>query len=210
MGEIDSDSLVPLVEAYAGNMRSIVTFLRAGGPVTCATSHGDTMLHAAAEGWQHTMVEFLIASGANPNAQNDNGDTALHVVTLSRSCPSKGLFLKHIAPEEARRQTFFQLLFYGKTEAGIVNAQGVSALHLAATNGDALAVLQLTLERPQLVDQLTAKGAPALFLAVLGGHAECARFLIASGANVNFELKNGYRICDLIRSSDNAELSGLV
>jgi ankyrin repeat protein len=58
----------PNLSAYAGNLDFVVAFLRAGGPVSHADANGDTMLHAAATGWQHRMAELLILFDADVNA----------------------------------------------------------------------------------------------------------------------------------------------
>src|SRR5438309_1497855 len=129
----------PLVAAFAGTMEFIVPFLRAGAPASYCNSFGDSLLHAAAEGWQYPMVEFLILSGANANAQNRNGDTPLHTVTRSRQVPVDGMFLSDADSLDARRKTFSALLTR-RADRTVKNIQGAIPLHVAAADGDLLAI----------------------------------------------------------------------
>jgi ankyrin repeat protein len=208
LNKADSDENGPHLAAYAGSMDFMVAFLRADGPVGYSNSAGDTPLHAAADGWQSRMVEFLILSGAGVNAQNKNGDTPLHTLTRSRIIPCKGTFLKDIVPQDAREATFRMLLLRG-ANTGIKNLQGGSALHLAAWEGDLVALNMLSIASSCLIDDVTTKGVTSLALAILGEHVDCATRLIKMGANINFILPNGERPVDLLRSSGNSALQAL-
>lgn len=203
-----SKSLIPHISAFAGDMNTIVPYLRAGGPVSHCDENENTILHAAVEGWQHRMVEFLILWGAEVNAQNKNGDTPLHTLVRKREVPFEGQFLKDIAPEQARKKTFFMLLLH-RADTTILNVQGGNALHLAAHEGDLLAIDELVVRARKSVDALTSKGATALLLAILEDHVACARHLIASGADVNFDYKAGVTPLRLMYSSENAEMRAL-
>ena len=197
---------IPLVSAYAGDMKFMVPFIREGGAVSHSNAHGDTILHADADGWQHRMVEFLILSGVDVNIQNKDGDTALHTVTRSRTVPAEGRFLRDSVPEKARKETFRELLLFGKVDAEILNVQGANALHLAAHEGDSLAITELLMARRELVDKVTSKGATALLLAILREHVECAKLLISFGADISVTLTDGVRRLDLLRSGENVQL----
>ena len=199
------------ISAYAGDMHFIVSYLREGGPASFTNTHGDTILHAAADGWQHRMVEFLIIWGVNVNAQNKDGDTPLHVLTRSSEVPFEGKLLLDSEPEQARRNTFRNLR---KTDTSIKNIQGANALHLAAYRGDLVAIQELySIDRKSLIDEVTSKGVTALTLAILEEHVECVKLLINLGANINFKMTIGsdsFRPIDLLHSSENAELRSLI
>lgn len=200
----DADSVInPHISAYSGDMRFIVPFLREGGTVSHSDPHGDTILHAAASGWQHRMVQFLILTGADVNAQNKDGDTALHAIIRSRAVPSpaKGQWLRGTELDEARRATFIEL-FIGSADRTIKNVQGASPLHLAAHEGDLFAIDLLLLAGSEAVDLPSSKGATALALAILEEHVECARRLLMAGADPNIELVDGIRPADLLHSSE--------
>lgn len=205
----DSRENAPLMSAYAGDMDFTVPFLKSFGSALYANSHGDTLLHAAAEGWQYRMVEFLIIYGSDPNAQNNVGNTPLHTLTQSREIPLGGTFIKDSNPYDARTQAFRTLLLR-KAHREVRNSQGGTALHYAAWEGDLLAVTELTLgEASGTIDNLTTKGATALALAIMNNHVECARRLLQCGASVVFELPTGRSLVDVMRSSDNPEMRSL-
>jgi ankyrin repeat protein len=86
-GTDQSSENVPLISAYGGSMEFVVSFLKAGGSIDYMNSNGETMLHAAAEGWQHQMINFLLIWGANVNGQDRFGNTPLHRLTLTREPP---------------------------------------------------------------------------------------------------------------------------
>ncbi len=205
----DSSDNVPHISAYAGDMNFMVPYIQAGGPPSQHNASGDTIWHAAVDGWQHRMVEFLLLSGADVNAKNKHGNTPLHAIVRSQDIPFDGQFLRHIAPEEARKETFRMLLRHG-ADTSIQNMQGAIALHLAAHEGDLIAIDELLLGgRVTSIDAVTSKGATALVLAILQEHVACAKRLIAFGADVNFKFQNDITPLRLLYSSDNAELRAL-
>lgn len=196
----------PLIAAFSGTMEFMVTFLNSGGSVSYANNHGDSLLHAAADGWQHSMIEFLIISGANPNVQNSDGDTPLHMVTRRREIPSEGTFIFEDDPFTARSKTFIALLLRS-ADRGIRNIQGANPLHLAAWEGDLLAINQLA--HPQDIDDRTSKGATALALAILNGHSSCAKRFIQFCADPTIALPSGSTILDLILNHDSPRIREL-
>lgn len=197
----------PLIAAYSGSMDFLVPFLKAGGPASYANDHGDTLLHAAADGWQYRMIEFLILSGAQVNAQNLDGDTPLHFVTSRCEPSSEGMFIAGCDCADARSRTFGVLLLRG-AEARIINNRGETPLHLAAWGGDLEAINVLA--NHSAIDDLTAKGASALMLAVLNGHVSCTKRLLEFGANADMALASGRRVSDIIRSSPNPRMRVLL
>ncbi len=196
----------PLIAAFAGSMVFLVPFLNAGGPVCYTNDDGDTLLHAAADGWQHRMVEFLIISGADPNAQNLKGETPLYMLTTRCDPPSEGTFSSEPDPSAARLKTFHALL-WRRADPGIKTVAGDTPLHFAAWHGDLVALKELA--RPKTIEEKTTKGATALMLAVLNGHALCAKRLMELGANSDVEFSEGDRILDMIRDSDDPDMRAL-
>jgi len=61
--------------------QSMVLLLDAGVPVDSVDGHGRTPLHFAAINGKEEVVELLLACGANPDGQDQNGLTALHVAS---------------------------------------------------------------------------------------------------------------------------------
>ena len=203
----DSSDDVPHLSAYAGTMDFMVPYIQAGGPPSQQDTDGNTILHAAVDGWQHRMVEFLILSGADINAQNKNGATPLHQIVRSHHIPFKGKFLREISPEDARKKTFRMLIRHG-VDTSIQNIQGANALHLAAHSGDIIAIDELLIGGMMAVDAVNSKGATALLIAILQEQVACVKRLIAIGADVNFQLDNTTPL-RLLLSSDNTAMRDL-
>jgi ankyrin repeat protein len=148
------------------------------------------------------MGEFLILSGADVNAQNDVGDTPLHMVTRTRDIPAEGQFLRNrfvgkIVPQEARKATF-RMLHFRKANMRITNVHGANAIHLAAHAGDLLALDELLSSGGlDLIDEVDAKGLTALALAIACEHVDCIKRLINMGADLKFRLPNGTRLDEI-------------
>ena len=102
----------------------------------------------------------------------------------------------------ARSETF-RALFMRKADATIKDVRGATPLHIAAQNGDRLALSTLALRTP--IDILTSKGATALALAALYGHKDCAEYLIRAGASMDMELRGGHKVGDFVRMLENPE-----
>lgn len=210
MGKAESDENVPHISAYAGDMNFMVPYVQTSGPPSQRNANGDTILHAAADGWQHRMVEFLVLSGADINAQNKQGDTPLHSIVRSRTVPFDAQFLQNETPADARTNTFNELILRG-ADISIQNMQGANPLHLAAHEGDLTAIKWLVPGRgKKLIDAVTSKGATALALAIFQEHIACAKQLITFGADVNLRLgPKATTPLEFLRFSENAELRAL-
>lgn len=204
-----SSENVPLIGAYSGSMAIVVSFIkRCGWEAACCYTNngGDTLLHAAADGWQYHMVEFLIVAGADRNAQNSDGQTPLHMITESRNVPDVGCFNSYPDPLMARSETFSVLGLYG-ADANIKDVGGATPLHRAAREGDLFAIDALA--RPTTIDELNTNGATALMLAVLYGHTSCAKRLMEIGANSDITSPDGCHLLDFMRESDEPSMRAL-
>jgi ankyrin repeat protein len=189
-------------------MITVVPFVLEGGPLSHSDTDGNTMLHAAASGWQERMVEFLILAGAAVNAQNKDGDTALHLVTDSASPTPGPLTKSERSPEEARRSTFTRL-FVGGADLTARNNRGHIPLHVAALRGDILALENLLAADPGHMDLPGPTGATSLALAISKGYVECTRMLIRAGADPHLDIRDGIRPLDLLEMSDNPDMQAL-
>jgi ankyrin repeat protein len=81
--------------AEAAALESVKAYHRAGGNIDAPDADGSgTRLHVAAAKRQRTVVEFLIAYGANLNARDKFGYTPLHVAVRAndRACAAMLLF----------------------------------------------------------------------------------------------------------------------
>ncbi len=115
-------------------------------------------------------VERLLARGANPNAWNDVGNTALYEAIESGYLPTVQLLINYHADVNARTR------------------EGTTALHEAADFGQKR-IVELLLDRHADVNaKITGEwkaGSTPLHEAVCARHAEIVPLLVAHGANLS-------------------------
>jgi ankyrin repeat protein len=127
------------------------------------------LMRAAREGLAD-VVAALLAKGAAVDARNENGNTALLELVLSRG--------PNPAPEVAR------LLLDGGADVNATNIRKRSALMIAAgrSGGVDVALVRQLLDRGARIDAANQDGQTALMFAAQSGQTEIARELIDRGA----------------------------
>src|SRR5687768_12250406 len=128
----------------------------AASPVADAAMKGDA-----------ATVRALVAKGADVNAAQPDGMTALHWASLNGDL-----------------KTLDVLLVAGATTESLTRLGGYTALHLASSRGHAPIVARL-LEAGSKPKALTATGVQPIHLAAQSGSADAVRFLIDRGADPN-------------------------
>ena len=124
-----------------------------------------TIADAASKG-NKAEVERLLKSGADVNAQQDDGATALQWAAYRGDADLTGLLLKAGA------------------KPGLANHNGATPLWLAASHGDA-AVIQALLKGGADANEKLPLGRRPLMLAARSGHVDAVRVLLEHGADVN-------------------------
>ena len=163
------------------------------------STNGSTPLHDMVGLHSSAVLPLLIESGADVNAVDASGTTALMLAagrgldedawTLILAnvsvdlVDSGGNSALHHAAWQGNADVARVLATVGaRTDA--VNAQGGTPLHLAAKHGfeDVLKVLVIEGDGP--LDQADAKGCTALHLAARHGHMDAMLVLLAAGATI--------------------------
>ena len=174
---------------------ALPVLLLGAGPVP------DSPVADAAMAGDAARVELLLAEGADVNAPQGDGMTALHWAARSVNAPLVRLLLDagaeiaattrigaytplHLASEVGNAAVAGLLLAAGAEQtATTADVGGATPLHLAAAAGDA-ATVRLLLEHGGRVDAREARwGQTPLMYAAALGREEAARALLAGGAD---------------------------
>ncbi|GAU98765.1 hypothetical protein RvY_09868 [Ramazzottius varieornatus] len=136
-----------------------------------------TPLHLAAKYKQPAIFQLLLQLGADPNIQDQNGQTPLFLATALDSVDVVALVLNSDSSNPLMR----------------VDSQGLNVAHLAAKNG-AAQVMDLLLERFPLQvisSQVESTEMKVVHFAAAEGHGEVLGKLVDAGASVSDEDKDG-------------------
>jgi len=153
----------------------------AGTPLKAAITHGHTV-----------MVETLLECGALARRTDAHGRNALHA-----------------AVEEGRHHLLGPLLNSGGINVNAGDHDQITPMHIAAGNGDVVAIDQLTAAGADL-ERETVYGDTALMHAVVQGEIDACDRLLAHGANVEHVTCSGARAVHEAASSDLLEMFELL
>src|SRR5262249_862512 len=145
----------------------------------------------AADKGQGEVVRLLLRRGANVDAADSDGWTA-----LMWACRGGHLDIAET------------LLARGADISRTIVDKRANALHLAAQNGH-LAAVRALIPHGAAVDAIEARGATPLHLAVNGGRAEVVQFLLDHGADPSARLYSGMTTLELARNQNPLMLDGL-
>lgn len=188
--------VTPLTMAAAsGNAAIIEKLLAAGADAKAALLSGETALMLAARAGSLNGVRALIAAGADVNAsEHTRGQTALMWAVANRHPEITAVLLQHGADVRTRsevRKTVYNL--GGNRSAGNASPDtplaeiplgGSTPLLFAARSND-VASAKLLVAAGADVNDVEADGNTALIIAVHGGNASVASFLLDQKANPN-------------------------
>jgi len=169
----DETRFTALMAAALGDNLAILNRLLAEGALTepREARYGNTALAIAARHGNIDSLSALLNAGADANAAaTRDGLTPLMQASAS---------LDDRAPE-----VIAELLAAG-AKINVADKEGWTAMHHAAARSTPSAVALLVDAGMDVNDPKTAKGVPALELAVIGGRTETVAALISFGADVN-------------------------
>jgi len=180
--------------------------------------HAPPLTQAVRLGWNR-LIEHLATSGADPNARDPHGLSALHLAAALGRESALRLLLLHGASVDLRTQD-------GQSALGIALAAGHRELAdwldwrgwplparalragdvpAAAVAGDTRSVLRL-IDLGLALDATDEHGCTALIRAAGGGHLELAEALIERGANLDHSAQSGATPLSAAVSMQHAEI----
>ena len=172
--------------AYLGLSMVLPLIIEQGVDLHVKDDHGNTALYAvtlaAAKGrpWKD-VLKWLLDHKLDPEAQNHEGSTALHV----------GIYRS----EFDQQVGIVRQILESNPNLDVVDYRGLTLLHCAAIKGH-IEIVQLLLERGSTVDLTDRADQTPLFYAVYRGHLHIVRMLLDAGADK--EKQNHFGITPLV------------
>ena len=170
--------------ASNGDIDLVRALIKAGANVTLKNQFGTTAITEAAIIGSAPVIDALLKAGADPNTKNPEGETPLMAVARSGNVDAAKRLLEARADVNAKEN------FGGQTALMWAAAQGQAEMVklLAASGADlnARGVIRqwerkvITEPRPK---DMNKGGFTALLYAAREGCVECARHLVAAGAD---------------------------
>ena len=174
--------------ASNGDVELVRALIKAGANVTLKNQFGTTAITEAAIIGSAPVIDALLKAGADPNTKNPEGETPLMAVARSGNVDAAKRLLEARADVNAKEN------FGGQTALMWAAAQGQAEMVklLAASGADlnARGVVRqwerkvITEPRPK---DMNKGGFTALLYAAREGCVDCARHLIAAGADPDLE-----------------------
>lgn len=176
----------------SGNIAQVKTILKGGADANHKFSLDWTPLMWAAYWGRLEMAELLLDSGADVNAQDQYGATALlHAAWKPDSLPMIRLLVERGADVNAR------------------NGYDVTALKMAVDHGNAEMVKYLLDKGANVNTKLTDRSTPLMWAAI-PGRLEVARILLERGADVHAKAANGSTALTWAALTGNADIVKLL
>lgn len=206
----------------AGDLVAVRQQIADGGDVNWAPPEsGLGPLHEAVFDGRTDIAEFLVAHGADVNAQGVFGDAPLHDV---RDVPLASLLLSMGARTDLmsnslgtplhaavmhREPALVQLLVEHGADVDARDVNESTPLHHAAGLGD-LASARALLDHGASIDAVNGPGFTPLHWAAGNGHYETAALLLARGARTEIRAMNGKSAADAARARGHVRLAELI
>jgi serine/threonine-protein phosphatase 6 regulatory ankyrin repeat subunit B len=208
----------------ASSLPVVEALLEARADVNAASSVGATPLFYAASRKLPQIVDALLAAGADPNIANINGYTPLMMTNreIAERLLDSGadvnaqiddgttfLMAAGAGIPNSKDASLVTLLLERGADVAAVRRDGHNALMLAA-HMDFVDIIELLLRAPSappgFIDTQTDNGITALIGASINGSTAAVEALIAAGANVHLTMHSGRTALHLAGNADVASL----
>ena len=157
-----------MITCERGNIDVMNVLLKAGSDPAITDASGNTCLQCLVlQGCSIEVLQTIIDHGAQVNATNKNGQTAL---MMASDCG----YLNGI-----------NMLLRAGADPNVINVNGSTCLHFASCHGSSKEVLQTIIDHGVNVNATNKKGHTALMMASEFGHLDDIHVLLKAGAQPN-------------------------
>eukprot|EP00028_Trichosphaerium_sp_Am-I-7-wt_P011522 CAMPEP_0168531980 /NCGR_PEP_ID=MMETSP0405-20121227/15875_1 /TAXON_ID=498012 /ORGANISM="Trichosphaerium sp, Strain Am-I-7 wt" /LENGTH=741 /DNA_ID=CAMNT_0008557095 /DNA_START=179 /DNA_END=2404 /DNA_ORIENTATION=+ len=197
---------------YRGHEKCAKLLLVCKANPNCASSRGQTPLHAATLSKSDKIVKELLKYHAKPEAADHEGCTALHLACATGATKCANILMKqmedldmidndkmtplHYAAMTQSEETFLSIAEESAArgeELDMVDSNGLTPLHWASASGSSR-VVEFLCKQPEVnINAVNFDKQSALFFAVQAGEEKIVRTLLEYKANPN--------LCDTLKET---------
>ncbi|MBM9548307.1 ankyrin repeat domain-containing protein [Leptospira sp. 201903074] len=185
-----------MVSVFVRHFALVEEFIKRGANIELEDSDGNTVLLAMINMGNDTtdkpkLFQILLYAGANPNHQNKEGNTALHLSVIGHSF------------------AILELLTKQNVDPSLRNQKGVTALGQAVINENWKATkILLTIEKN--INGLDKYGSTMLHSAILNEKLELIKLLLEAGADPQTKDQWGKSAIEFAEKQNNPKVLGLL
>jgi len=187
---------------YRNDVSLVDRLLAAGANANARNDYGSTPLSEAAVVGNAAVIKKLLKAGANAESANADGQTALMIVARSSNLEVAKLLLDHGANVNAREHWRGQTALMWAAAENQPEMVRLLIKHHANVNerSDLTNFQRQVTSEPRMQARPTGGFTPLLY-AARRGCLDCAKFLVAAGADVNLDDPDG--VSPLLRATEN-------
>jgi ankyrin repeat protein len=191
-----ADTVKSLLAAFiaairAGDVAAMARAVEGGASVTAGLDeYGATALHLAARNGKLTVMQWLVAQGADIHTKDGHGDTALHAAVHNGQLTTMQWLVGQGADINAKDSygdntlTAMQWLVAQGADIHTKDGHGRTALHLAAYNGQ-LTAMQWLVAQGADIHTKDGDGDNTLYYAACDGQLAAMQWLVAQGVDIH-------------------------
>jgi ankyrin len=210
--------------AHWDDLNAAQSLIGAGAKVNARNELGITPLLVACANGSAPMIEKLLAAGADPNIPAPDGETALMMAARTSNPDAMEALVAHGANVNARENSRRQTALMWAVAERRPDIARVLIAHGGDLNARSAVTQELIYrENPDPGDENAAKGQPhptgemiarggstPLLFAARAGDIECAKLLLAAGANVNDTAADGTSVLVMAAYSDHGDFAAFL
>ena len=174
--------------------KGFLNLLQKAEDVNIRNSHGQWLLHSAISSGDPEICKAILDKGANVNAQNARGLTALHWISLNNDT------------EDASKVQIVVDLIEKGADVNLRDYSSQTPLHWATTHNQTEIVKALIDKGADIHARESFEGNTALHIAADKGYISIMKLLMKHGASVSLKNKWGKSPFDLIRKAHKAKV----